>query len=187
MKTALVLGGGEGLWRDVERALRLGFYDVVVACNDAASVWPGRLDAAVSLHADRLAVWLERRSRAGLPRPANVYGHEEAEREFGHLPCFTGFVPYRFDGQDDTGSSGHFALKVALTEMGADRAVLCGVPMAPCSHFFDAVAWTGAEPHKRGWLQSLHHMQGRAKSMSGWTAELLGEPTTEWLRGEPEA
>jgi hypothetical protein len=33
---ALVLGGAACVWRDVEAALELGEYDIVVACNDIA-------------------------------------------------------------------------------------------------------------------------------------------------------
>jgi len=88
----------------------------------------------------------------------------------------------RFPGQSDTGSSGLFALKVALTDLGFDCALLCGIPMAPVTgHFFDAAPWTGAGAHQLGWKQALPAIRDRARSMSGWTQHLLGAPTTDWL------
>lgn len=182
---ALVLGGAQTLWRDVAGALDLGSFDVVVACNDAAAVWPGRLDAAVSLHAEKWAYWLEKRARLGNPDPGVVVGHADAGR--GVLKVserVSQFVEYRFNGQADSGSSGLFALKYALEDMGCERAVLCGVPMHEVgAHFFDLTPWGAAQSHRRGWSQALPVIADRARSMCGWTADLLGKPTKEWLNG----
>lgn len=183
MTTALVLGGAARVWKDVEAALDLGEYDLLIACNDASAAWPGHIDAAVTLHAEKMGLWMGRRRSAGYPMPAQVIGHEEASKSTLRLPdCLTGFTPYKLPGQQDSGSSGLFALKFALIDMGADKAVLCGVPMEDLgAHFFDLSAWGAAAAHRRGWKQALPAIQGRAKSMSGWTAEMLGQPTKEWL------
>jgi len=182
---ALVLGGAATLWRDVAGALDLGSFDVVVACNDAGSVWPGRLDAIVTLHAEKLGFWMERRERAGFDLPERIIGHDAAKRSTLRITDkVTNFVEYRFSGQADSGSSGLFALKYALEDMGCDRAVLCGVPMHEVgAHFFDLTPWGGAVAHRRGWNQALTVIGDRARSMSGWTADLLGKPTKEWLAG----
>lgn len=183
MSIALVVGGGACVWSDVRLALELGEFDAVVACNDAAAAWPGRLDAAVSLHAEKWGFWMERRRLAGRPLPDLIIGHAEAKRGVVPMPsCVTGYVEHRFPGQKDTGSSGLFALKFALVDLGIDRAVLCGVPMtAEQNHFFDERRWGGATSHRRGWKQALPQIADRARSMSGWTAELLGKPTSDWL------
>lgn len=183
MTRALVLGGGAQVWRDLDAALDLSEFDAVIACNDAAADYPGHLDALVTLHAEKVGVWLGRRKALGLPKPDQVIGHDEASRGVLRLPeGLSGFTSYRFDGQADSGSSGLFALKVALIDLGHDRAVLCGVPMDEASgHFFDPSVWRGAASHQRGWKQALPTIKDRARSMSGWTRELLGEPTTEWL------
>lgn len=180
MRVALVLGGAGNLWTDVEAALDLGEYHGVVACNDAGAAWPGELDALVTLHAEKAPLWTERRVRNGYPWPKHILGHEG----LGRVPplCMTGSTDYRFPGQATTGSSGLFALKVALIDLAFDKAVLCGVPMdsAP-GHFFDLSAWTGAMSHRRGWHEALPIIKNRARSMSGWTREILGAPEEEWL------
>lgn len=182
MRTALVLGGGRGVWEDVAEALAMGEFAVVVACNDAAAAYPGQLHAAVSLHAEKLGFWMERRRRAGLAMPTHVLGHGDAARGTLRLPpVITGFVEQMLPGQTDTGSSGLLALKAALFDLGFDRAVLCGVPMDDRPHFFDDVSWSAVRSHWRGWIQALPHIKDRARSMSGRTADLLGRPTEEWL------
>jgi hypothetical protein len=176
----LVLGGASGVWDDIEAALQLGEYRSVVTCNDVTSYWPGKIDACTSLHSSSWPAWLSRRAAGGLPPPERIIGHLEAMEEgrFG----VTDWLEYRFEGQDRSGSSGLFALKVALIDLGYDKAVLCGVPMTVAgAHFFNASDWDGALPHRKGWNQALPQIAARARSMSGWTRELLGPPTKDWL------
>lgn len=186
MTIALILGGADCVWRDVEAALALGEFDAVLTCNDITVAWPGPIDAAVSLHAEKWPMWLRRRELRGNPPPARVVGHIEMTRGGQTLPaCVTDWVQQRFEGQKESGSSGLFTAKVALDVLGHDRAVLCGVPMtAEARHFFDKRSWGGAAGHRRGWNQAQPAIVGRLKSMSGWTRDLLGAPTAPWIAGE---
>lgn len=181
MRTCLVLGGADNVWSDLEAALDLGEYSGLVTCNDVTAAYPGRIDACASLHSCQWPGWLAERERRGFERPLTVFGHLEAKGGLrtNQVDVFT---EYRFPGQDRSGSSGLFALKVALVDLGYHRAVLCGVPMsAKQRHFFDAKDWSGASAHTAGWHQALPQIRDRARSMSGFTRELLGEPTEEWL------
>jgi hypothetical protein len=160
----------------------LGQFDAVVACNDAAVAWPGRLDAAVSLHAEKWPMWLQRRALAGFVGPDKVFASLEAQRSSPPVTAgVTNHTEYRFDGQADTGSSGLFALKVALVDLGCDRAVLCGVPMEPTAHVARGADWLHATKYRKGWEQALPAIRYRARSMSGWTEQLLGRPTPDWI------
>jgi hypothetical protein len=183
---ALVIGGAGCVWSDVEAALDLGDFDGVVACNDAGAVWTGPLTAWVSLHPEKFGRWLAVRRKRGLPEPEAIYGHEEARTHCPRLsPEITGFPALRFAGQSACGSSGLFALKVALIDLGFDRAVLCGVPMrAEDGHFFTSTAWGDCQHHRAAWGQALPMIGDRARSMSGWTRELLGAPTAAWIEGD---
>ena len=81
------------------------------------------------------------------------------------------------------GSSGYFGVEVAK-HLGADRIVLCGIPMTPTEHFDGDEPWEMANAHWKHWLRE--HERGKldgVRSMSGRTRDLLGAPTTEWLRG----
>ena len=48
----LILGYGERVWADAERALATGGFETVVASPEAASMWPGSVDAVVRSDAE---------------------------------------------------------------------------------------------------------------------------------------
>lgn len=173
---AVVLGGAKGVWSDLSSLRGLIEPDLIVATNDAGVVYPGRLDAWVSLHPEKLPEWRRRRK-----------GNQDYR-------CFT---HKRRHGVGDVeqvverwpGSSGLFAAHIALDEMGASGVVLCGVPMdRAAAHFFEPGApWLDAENYRRGFQAALPVIGGSVRSMSGWTAELLGVPDAEWLTNRAAA
>lgn len=171
MRTALILGGGSAVYSEFEAALDLGEFSGLVGCNHVGVTWPGRFDGWVSLHGDRLTKpWAAARRRRGLPDHKALFTSDMTER--------------RFPGQTNPGSSGLFALKVALVDLGFDRAVLCGIPLTPTAHFDDPSAWKAALDYREGWTQALPHIADRCRSMGGWTADTLGRPTAAWIAGE---
>ncbi len=179
VKRALILGSAKTLRDDLDRALDLSEFDIVIAAKGAGFVWTGRLDAWVTLHPDRLEKRdLKRRLKVG-PMPDRIYAHRK-DKHVSHV------AEYKWSDQKTTGSSGHFALKVAIDEYGCDRCVLCGVPIEKSLGRIEAIGhtidhWSGSRAFRDGWTQSLHHYKEFTRSMSGWTRQLLGEPTTEWL------
>lgn len=173
MTLALVLGSADCLFDDIEDFYRLGHADVVAACNDAIPMWTGHLSAACSLHQNKLSGWLKQRQENGLELPDYAYAFEGRSWDV---------TPYKFEGQEATGSSGLYALKVALCDLGATHAVLCGIPMDQRGHFFNPASWRGHRSHRKGWEQALPAIKDRARSMSGWTAELLGKPDAAWMK-----
>jgi hypothetical protein len=187
MRVALVVGSAACVWDDVDEALSLGDFAGAVGCNDIGPVWPGRLDAHVSQHADLHRKWARERELQGLPpHKAVLIVAGGAQSEPRLSPAVTGETEYRFPGQKVSGSSGLFALKVALIDLGFDRAVLCGVPMMDgAGHITNpGKPWSGAADHRAGWLEALPQINHRARSMGGWTSTLLGRPTAAWIRGE---
>jgi hypothetical protein len=180
---ALVLGSASTVWADVERALGLGSYDVVLACNDMGAAWPGRLDAHVSLHSNHFGIWLARRRALGHPPARRVVGSAAAFASTPRLPDgITDHVEHRFPGQTTTGSSGLFAVKFALDDLGCERAVVCGMPLQTAAgHFHNHAPWTSAEVYQAGWREARPHLAGRVRSLGGWTAELLGTADAEFV------
>lgn len=181
MRTALVLGGSRTVWTDLDAALDLGEFAGVVAANDIAADWPGSLDGAASLHPDFWPRWIARRASKGFAPIPVTFGPDAF---FGRkaLPPSVSLTPFTFPGQTRSGSSGLFALKVALIDLGFDRAVLCGVPMSDTEGHIVSGSWRGAETMQAGWVEALPAIRDRARSMSGFTAELLGKPDAEWLQ-----
>lgn len=190
MRTALVLGSGNTLHGDLERARAAVRFDAVVACNEAGTVWPGELMAWVTLHPRYLGTgprWRKARAVKGYPEARAHYGHPEAFK--GSLAQCDGLTPdliatpYDFAGEK-SGSSGLFAAKVALVDLGFDRVVLCGMPMDPAPHFTGRNSWvpkdtdgrTSAHGFRNSWLAVPQEYRDRMRSLSGWTRILLGPP-----------
>jgi hypothetical protein len=184
MTTCLVLGGGATLHDDLERARKTVPFDAVVACNEAGIEWPGELRAWVSLHARYYSTgpnWRKQRADKGYPPAKAHYGHPEAFKG-ANMPDVIA-TPYSFAGEK-SGSSGLFAAKVALVDLGFDRVVFCGVPMDPIPHFTGRESWvprdtdgrTSAHGFRNSWLAVPQDYRDRMRSMSGWTRVLLGAP-----------
>jgi hypothetical protein len=166
----LVLGGAPSVWAELEAATALlgdrGFG--VAACNNAAVVYDGQLDAFATLHPEHLTRW--RRERKG---NADFWAFVPT----AHAGCVAEVLAERW-----AGSSGLYAAQAALDGMAASGVILCGVPMDPAAgHFTYGGRWTGGEGYRKGFVAALPHIGGRVRSMSGWTRDLFGPPTPTWL------
>ncbi|AZV00267.1 hypothetical protein GCM10017635_09520 [Paracoccus kondratievae] len=175
---ALCIGGASCVHQDIADALDLFTPDFVVACNDAMTVWPGSLDAVVTLHPEKLPGWRTERLARGYPDAARYLAHGDA------LPGWIDLVEFRFPGQSNSGSSGLFTAKAALIDLGADIAVLAGIPLTRTPHFFDADQWQAAGGYREVWAALRPEYRARIRSMSGWTAEHFGRPDGAPIRIE---
>jgi hypothetical protein len=68
--------------------------------------------------------------------------------------------------------------KAALFKLGYNKVVLIGCPMDTGSIENKAKSYS---VFRKGWLYFKSDLVGKVKSMSGWTKELLGEPTKGWV------
>lgn len=172
---ALVLGGAASLAEDEAAILALGFKpDLIVATNHAGRDREGRVDAWCSFHLELFPLWLKERRAHGRPDPESLW------------TCAPAPKPKSLDlpvrrAPNWRGSSGLLAVTVAL-ELGAERIVLCGVPLTKEGEHYDRPGlWRDAGNYRAGWVANASAMAGKVKSMGGWTAELLGEPGPVWL------
>lgn len=180
MRVALVLGGASCVWDDAAAAMPFCEPDAVYAANDIGARWAGLLAVWATLHPEKMAGWRAERAGRGFPEAIEHVGHEMGN------PGIDRAANYLWPGMNASGSSGLFAVKVAL-EAGFDRIILAGVPMqAAGAHFFNPAEWAEVGSFTEAWRIALPRIQGRVKSMSGWTAELLGRPDAKWLAGEPQ-
>lgn len=169
-RVALVLGGAACVGDDAEMAIAFckdkGLKWGAVACNEIAADYTGDLDAIVTVHSNKLGKITATRHRKGLNR-APTYAHNGRP---------TVLTDWAFPGQRSAGSSGLFAAKVALVDLGFDAAILCGIPMDNSPHYFDDKPWTDADHHWPAFLEVADSVKGRLVSMSGRTRDLLGGP-----------
>ena len=164
---AIILGGAPSVWTDLAEAkVLLGARPhIIVAANLAGIQFKGPLDGWATLHAEMIEAWTEERGEPAARTFSPIAGH--------HVEVVAERWP---------GSSGLYALQVALFEMGAASAVLCGVPMeTTAGHFANPGPWAAATSYRRAFCQALPEIGGRVRSLGGWTRDLFGAPTPSWL------
>ncbi len=179
MTRSLVLGGAWNLFDDIAKLEGLTgcvWPDMVLAVNDASYAYPHGIDCLVTLHPKNLEGWRAKRAAAGFPMEFETWGGVwRTGTDDSNSPLVNHVLPVT-----RVGSSGYHAVEVAL-HLGCERVVLAGVPMEFGPHFHSKKPWDSPMFHRPAWEESVEDFDDRVRSMSGWTAELLGEPDAEWL------
>jgi len=172
---ALCLGGAQNVMEEYENAVALCIANnktwITLVCNDTIALFSQEIDKAVTLHPDKMPIWLDKRRAAGLIDPKETWCH----RPYRHISN---------DTKDWGGSSGLLMVKIAR-EAGIRKVVLCGVPMTvEAGHIVRRAKWTAAHGFRRGWMRHTPELKPFVRSFAGWTKELFGEPTSEWLKAD---
>lgn len=185
VKRALVIGCAEGVWREVRLARDLCYFHTVYCVKLAGVHYKGGRFVWVGLHPEWMEDYKKQRAALGLHMMFETVAPPDKELgSAGRGKQIDRRVPYCYPGMNSSASSGGYAAKIAL-EDGHDRVVLAGVPMmADKGHFTRKKAWGQVSAFTKGFQESIPHWNGRVRSMSGWSAKLLGEPDPAWLNGE---
>jgi hypothetical protein len=182
MRRALVIGCSVNVWADVEDAQALGTYEAVYCVKLAGVHWKGGRFVWATLHPEFMDQYEAERKAHGrhaeyeIVAPlANEVGMHGSKGNIARR------ISYRYPGMNSSASSGLYAAKVALDD-GCDRVVLAGVPMQQdANHFTRGKPWLQVNAFTNGFERSVPHMQGKVRSMSGLTRDVLGRPTSDWL------
>lgn len=97
--------------------------------------------------------------------------------------------PWRVEKEFWRGTSGLFAVQVAIKTLGFAGVIVAGVPIdhvAGTTYKLEpryAGKWANGyeDRYRSGWRLALPHIKDRVRSMSGWTKELLGAPSKQWI------
>lgn len=170
-RVAIVVGGAENVMAELAWARELcreaNAEPTFIAINDCIPLVPEDI-IPVTLHPERLERWLAERASKNLPMPAEIWAHRKHQR-----------VTHATD--DWGGSSGLFAVKLAK-EKGFERIILCGVPMRQdAGHVVRHSPWGACRAFEGGWKKHKAEIAPLVRSYSGWTRELFGEPSLEFL------
>lgn len=172
MLRGLVIGGADCVWDDIKAAQALFEPDAYFVINDMIPLWSGPCDYVCTLHSETVSEWLRARRHNGYCDPGEVWSHKLSGNAKGLVNHIT---------PDWAGSSGLFACKVALQEK-FERIVVCGVPLVNTqNHIKRHRIWNPASAFRNGWKNRKKQLTPYVKSMSGFTKELLGAPTADWL------
>jgi hypothetical protein len=174
--SVLVVGGASSVEDDLQAlTILMGarWPGLIVAVNAIGAHLP-RLDHWASRHGELIAGWEIERATRFPPSRYTTWS----------TPDRAVYVDRTLDVGDRNGSSGLFGVLVAM-ELGADRVVLCGVPMTRSPHFTGGPDWEPAPAHLKEWQRPeiRAKLTGRVRSMSGATRTLLGAPSVAWLTG----
>lgn len=189
MKVALVVGCADCLWDDAYKAQvflkDLGIHDYAVCCVKLAGVhWKGPFDVWASLHPEFMLKYLMHRRSLKQPDPSEIVVPPDNELGLSGKAA-VGFDKvlhsWRWPGQNASGSSGLYGIKV-MVDRGY-KVVAAGIPMTTQKHFSRKQQWLQRDSFFGGWREAKPHIRDTVRSMSGWTKELLGEPTAQWLLG----
>lgn len=170
---AIILGGAMSVWGELHKAQELiGERPyIIVAANHAGRDYPGHVDHHCTMHPDLFPKWLRERQRKCLPMGAKLWHARHRKSPVDSTPL-----------ESWGGSSGLLCTKLAL-DLGATHVILCGVPMDQrgCHYDKPGSRWMEASQYHAPWKSHVPHMQDKVRSMSGWTAALLGRPDQEFL------
>lgn len=166
----MILGGAISVWDEYARvAPEIGRHAAIVV-NDAGTLFPEPVLAWATLHPEKLGLW--RRRRQG-PKPFYTVSPDRHHDDGG----ITHLVREKWGG-----SSGLYAVQIAIELFGFDRIVLCGVPITgSAGHIRGVDHWDYEHSYQSGWLRAHPHIGDRVRSCSGWTRGLLGPPDRSWL------
>ena len=173
---AIVMCGGGDPFAEYARAKELCARAertvTIFAGNDMIEKFPEDITHAITLHPDKLSLWLPRRRAAGLNQPEKVWAHRNYE---GAVTDWT---------RDWSGSTGLFCIKIAR-ELGFVHIIGCGVHMTvEGAHFIRGEPWKASDGFRKGWDAHIQDLKPYVRTYGGWTLEQLGEPTEDWLRSE---
>jgi len=169
----LILGSAACLFDDLAA---LGPFDgEVMAVNESGAFVGGAIDHWASLHPERFGGWLAERARRGGNTDCTTWSFTAAPGVDRQEPKV-----------ERSGSSGLFAVRLALHVLGCPRVVLAGMPLDDSRHVTDGPRRSGPSfvPYRPEWRQAARgEFEGRVRALSGWTAGVLGRPTVSWLAG----
>lgn len=169
----VMCGGGDPFaeWELIKAMCeRAGKKYSIFAGNDMIEHFPPSIDHAITLHPDKLKLWLPRRRTNGFNEPPKVWAHRNYESVVTHWT------------RDWSGSTGLLCVKIAR-ECGHTHIVTCGVHMlVESNHFIRKQEWGAAHGFRRGWMSRTRELKPYLRSMGGWTLDTFGAPTEDWLR-----
>lgn len=196
MKSALVIGCAANVFDDLKAAKAIAIYDAIYCVKQMGVHYPEAFNVWVTLHPEAMDDYEAQRHSCGLPNGYEIVAPPKHELSADHKN--KGNIARRVSylwpnaGSNASSGSGLYGAKVALAD-GFDKIVMAGIPMTPeGGHFLPnsknvagarrGTVWTGQSSFVCGMNDTLPRLMSKVKSMSGYTRQVLGEPTSEWFR-----
>jgi hypothetical protein len=170
---AIILGIAPCLEDDLAQLGDHSLYDFIavgLGCSDRVLF---DIQHVCTYHTSDLEMFKSRRSVAG--GNLDYITHSHTKPKTGVQPDvvwpLVGKSPY-------SGSSSYLAAQVAVG-LGYDKIIMCGCPMEGKNLTNSRIV--GYDTFQVGWIEHADKLQGKVRSMSGWTRKFLGYPDEHWL------
>jgi len=140
---------------------------------DSVEKYLGHADYFATYHTSDIEPAFERRTAAGGNTDYMIIAHQQ------HIEKPTGrdLVDLIIPFEPPTGNSALLGVLAGI-KLGYEKIIVCGCPlMGKNDKQYDYANF------RAGWTAKLAMIKDKTRSMSGWTQELLGAPTEEWIVG----
>lgn len=178
-KNLIIVGSGAGVWEELAEAQKMMPAHHIMAVNFAMF----GLETLNRNHMDRtqgqpyVQHWVSLVPEYFAFKPRHGSGTTTHCRKPGpHIDYV------HEDLMSQGGSGGEWAIHIAL-KLGYKKIILVGIPIDHRGRFYDApgsIQYYGNGAARSIWIKNKELFKD-VRSMSGWTAELLGKPTVEWI------
>lgn len=167
MNPLCIIGAHPDVLKDVDSLLKAE-WDFMAIGLDAVDKYLGHVLYVATFHPVEIPAIRERRRSAGGNVDYRVISHENQP----------GVDVIIMDWWRPSGSSALLGTQAAL-RIGYKNIVLCGCPMTGQNS-----QGSKYDSFQSGWKARQKEVAPFVRSMSGWTRDFLGSPTSEWLKGE---
>jgi hypothetical protein len=168
----LILGIASCLEEDLlslSRMILLDDADKIAIGLDCATRTQFNIQHVATYHSHELEAFRSRRRAAGLNLDYVSHSHKEPADRLWPLVAPSPF----------SGSSSLLGSQVAVG-LGYNKIILCGCPLQGPN--YTSGKKERYDKFQNGWIKFAPTLlQGKVRSMNGWTAEFLGHPNEEWL------
>ncbi len=170
-KCLLVLGSAPCIREDVDNAFHLlaqaGTEAEVMAIGMDAVNYLGPIKYFATYHPGDIDEAAKRRKEAGLNTDYLIISHMQYGDLVKMIIPLIG-VP--------SGSSALLGVHAGI-KLGYEKIILCGCPLEGKN-----TKGGSYESFRAGWTAKYAEVKDQTRSLSGWTRELLGAPTLEWVK-----
>ena len=168
----IILGIAPCLEEDLEKVLCKEKYDFLAVGLDCSDRVLFEIQHAATYHTEEFVEFHKRRKKAGGNLDYMTHSHTSVPK----------FAPDKLwplvERHPFSGSSSYLGAQASVG-MGYEKIILCGCPMSgqnilsPKKSAYDVF--------QKGWEKYAYLLQGKVRSMSGWTSEFLGYPPEDWI------
>lgn len=160
-----IIGSHADVAMDMDAMPKNVEWDYMAIGPDAVNKYAGKILYVATYHPDEVGLIRDRRLSVSGNLDYTVIGHDKRD----------GVDIVISDWWRPSGSSSLLGTQAAL-RLGYTRIVLCGCPLTGSN-----ANGSKYEGFRDGWKARKNDVAPYVRSISGWTADILGKPSPEWV------